>query len=300
MLHILLLLLKIIGCLILILLGLVFLVLAVILLVPVKYRVSASRYASVEAEGHITWLFRLIELFCQVDTEKEENQRLHIRLRIACFCIYDNLRPKKERIKKQTERETKKKETEEKSVDAIGLPETEEKTETEVPGTDQRKTALSFIKALWENLTMIFQRIAAVPSSISNKVQALAGKAEALGKKKEKLLAICHDEKNHLWLMTFLGRLKRLMIRLMPGIDRFFWHFGFDDPAVTGQVLGALSILYPLCGDRMVLQPEFSQETMEGEIKLHGSVRILPIAVFVVRSFLNRQFFSIVKQIKRI
>ncbi|MGN0203582.1 MAG: hypothetical protein ACI4BB_03490 [Coprococcus sp.] len=307
MLHILLLLLKIIGGLILILFALILLVLAVVLLVPVKYRISASRYASIEAEGHISWLCSLIEFLGRLDTGKEENQRVHIRLRIACFCIYDNQRPKKERIKKQRTRKTKKEtDSEEQLIDAIGPPDADEKTADEASASGQKEADRKVddvpekSEKAGNKLTSIFQQIAAIPSTISKKIHAMAEKAEVITEKKDKLMAIYHDDRNHLWLTVFLGRLKRLLIRLMPRIDRLFWHFGFNDPALTGQVLGMLSVLYPLCGDRMVLRPEFCQEVMEGEIKLHGSIRVLPIVVFAVRSFLNRQFFCIVKQIKRI
>lgn len=293
MLHILLLLLKIIGGLILILLCLFLLLIAVVLLVPVRYRLAASRYASVEAEGKVSWLCHLIEFLFQVDTGKEEEHRMHIRLRIACFCIYDNLRPKKERIKKERVRKNKRVETENVK--------TEDAAESEpVIGIETSAENIQSEDNLWQKLTAVFGRIVSIPSKISSRIQSLAEKAEHVCRKKDKLMAIYHDEKNHLWLTVFLGRFKRLLIRLIPRIDRLIWHFGFNNPATTGQVLGMLSIFYPLCGDRMVLQPEFGQEIMEGEVRLHGSIRLLPFVVFAVQSFLNKQFFSIVKQVKRI
>ncbi len=303
MLHIILFLLKIIGGLILILLCLFLLVIAVVLLVPVRYHLAASRYASVEAEGKVSWLCHLIEFLFQVDTGKEKEQRMHIRLRIACFCIYDNLRPKKERIKKERVRKNKRVETENvKTEDAaesepvIGM---ETSAESE-PVIGIETSAEKIQVNLRQKLTAVFGRIVSIPSKISSRIQSLAEKAEHVCRKKDKLMAIYHDDKNHLWLTVFLGRLKRLLIRLIPRIDRLFWHFGFNDPATTGRVLGMLSIFYPLCEDRMVLQPEFGQEIMEGEVRLHGSIRLFTFVAFAVQSFLNKQFFSIVKQVKRI
>jgi hypothetical protein len=113
-------------------------------------------------------------------------------------------------------------------------------------------------------------------------------------------MSIYHDERNHQWFMRLGTRIKKLLIALMPDIDRLFWHFGFDDPATTGKVLGALSVFYPACQERMVLHPEFESEIMEGEVAIHGKIRILTIAVFMIRSFLNKQFFGIVKQVKNI
>lgn len=77
-----------------------------------------------------------------------------------------------------------------------------------------------------------------------------------------------------------------------------YLHFGFEDPATTGQVLGSLSILYPICGEKMELCPEFNEEILEGEVKCHGRIRPVSLAIFAVKSFLNKQFFSMVKQFK--
>lgn len=294
MLHILLLLLKIIGGFILVVLCLFLLILALVLLVPVRYRVSASRYTFIEAEGHVSWLCHLIQFFVKMDTEAESEQRMHVRLKIACFCVYDNLSPKKERIKKESVRKNKKQaENSERQETAVVQVESSDRQETEMPQTTAKKSEAK------KNGTF-FRRIFALPSKISSKIHAMAEKLEAVCEKKDKLMAIYHDEKNHLWLTVFAGRLKRLMIGLLPGIDRIFWHFGFNDPASTGKVLGMLSILYPLCEDRMVLQPEFDRQIMEGEIRLHGHVQLLTLAVFAIRSFLNKQFFSIIRQIKHI
>ena len=235
MLHILLLLLKIIGGFILVVLCLFLLILALVLLVPVRYRVSASRYTFIEAEGHVSWLCHLIQFFVKMDTEAESEQRMHVRLKIACFCVYDNLNPKKERIKKESVRKNKKQaENSERQENAVVQVESSDRQETEMPQTTAKKSEAK------KNGTF-FRRIFALPSKISSKIHAMAEKLEAVCEKKDKLMAIYHDEKNHLWLTVFAGRLKRLMIGLLPGIDRIFWHFGFNDPASTGKVLGMLS-----------------------------------------------------------
>ena len=52
------------------------------------------------------------------------------------------------------------------------------------------------------------------------------------------------------------------------------------------------------CGEKMELCPEFNEEILEGEVKCHGRIRPVSLVIFAVKSFLNKQFFSMVKQFK--
>ena len=74
LLHILLFLLKLIGIVLLVILGLIVLILAIVLLTPIRYRMGASKYQAIQAEGRITWLFRLIEVIFKLDTDDEEGK----------------------------------------------------------------------------------------------------------------------------------------------------------------------------------------------------------------------------------
>lgn len=93
LLHILLFLLKLIGIVLLVILGLIVLILAIILLTPIRYRIGASKYQTIQAEGKVTWLFRLIEMVFKLDTGAEEGKCLHLSFRIAWLKLYDNQKP---------------------------------------------------------------------------------------------------------------------------------------------------------------------------------------------------------------
>ena len=107
LLHILLFLLKLIGIVLLVILGLIVLVLAIVLVTPIRYRIGASKYQTIQAEGKVTWLFRLIEMVFKLDTGAEEGKRLHLSFRIAWLKLYDNQKPKEKRIKQKKTRKTK-------------------------------------------------------------------------------------------------------------------------------------------------------------------------------------------------
>ena len=63
-------------------------------LTPIRYRIGASKYQTIQAEGKVTWLFRLIEMVFKLDTGAEEGKRLHLSFRIAWLKLYDNQKPK--------------------------------------------------------------------------------------------------------------------------------------------------------------------------------------------------------------
>ena len=52
-------------------------------------------------------------------------------------------------------------------------------------------------------------------------------------------------------------------------------YFGFEDPATTGQVLGGLSILYPICGEKMELCPEFTEEIVRHREEVSEQIQAL-------------------------
>ena len=319
LLHILLFLLKLIGIVLLVILGLIVLILAIVLLTPIRYRIGASKYQTIQAEGKVTWLFRLIEMVFKLDTGAEEGKRLHLSFRIAWLKLYDNQKPKEKRIKQKKTRKTKSKPESEQLEKVIqsAKPEqpeakvqpikTEQATEmkNEMPKAVHpekilrlAKNAANKILSLIRGVFSLICSILSIPSKIMDGLEKLENFFTKLREKKEAFLAFYYEEHNHQWFAAFWHRLKKLLLKILPGADRLYLHFGFEDPATTGQVLGGLSILYPVCGEKMELYPEFNEEVLEGEVKFHGCIRLVTLVVFAAKSFLNKQFFAIVKQFK--
>ena len=347
LLHILLFLLKLIGIVLLVILGLIVLILAIILLTPIRYRIGASKYQTIQAEGKVTWLFRLIEMVFKLDTGAEEGKRFHLSFRIAWLKLYDNQKPKEKRIKQKKTRKTKSKPESKQSEKVIqAKPEQPEakvqpiKTEQaaemknempkavhperislENPGNESAakceekliegpkesavekilrlaKNAANKILSLIRGVFSLICSILGIPSKIMDGLEKLENFFTKLREKKEAFLAFYNETHNHQWFTAFWHRLKKLLLRILPRADRLYLHFGFEDPATTGQVLGGLSILYPVCGEKMELCPEFNEEVLEGEVKFHGCIRLVTLVVFAAKSFLNKQFFAIVKQFK--
>ena len=258
------------------------------------------------------WLFRLIEMVFKLDTGAEEGK------------LYDNQKPKEKRIKQKKTRNTKSKPESKQSEKVIqaAKPEQSEakvqpiKTEQAAEMKHEEKliegpkesavekilrlvkNAANKILSLIRGVFSLICSILGIPLKIMDGLEKLENFFTKLREKKEAVLAFYYEEHNHQWFAAFWHRLKKLLLKILPRADRLYLHFGFEDPATTGQVLGGLSILYPICGEKMELCPEFNEEVLEGEVKLHGCIRLVTLVVFAVKSFLNKQFFAIVKQFK--
>ena len=323
LLHILLFLLKLIGIVLLVILGLIVLILAIILLTPIRYRIGASKYQTIQAEGKVTWLFRLIEMVFKLDTGAEEGKRLHLSFRVAWLKLYDNQKPKEKRIKQKKTRKTKSKPESKQSEKVIQAKPEQPEAKVQPIKTEQAaemkheekliegpkesavekilclaKSAANKILSLIRGVFSLICSILGIPSKIMDGLEKLENFFTKLREKKEAVLAFYYEEHNHQWFAAFWHRLKKLLLRILPRADRLYLHFGFEDPATTGQVLGGLSILYPICGEKMELCREFNEEVLEGEVKVHGCIRLVTLVVFAAKSFLNKQFFAIVKQFK--
>ena len=270
------------------------------------------------------WLFRLIEMVFKLDTGAEEGKRLHLSFRIAWLKLYDNQKPKEKRIKQKKTRKTKSKPESKQSEKVIqaAKPEQSEakvqpiKTEQAAEMKHEEKliegpkesavekilrlvkNAANKILSLIRGVFSLICSILGIPSKIMDGLEKLENFFTKLREKKEAFLAFYNETHNHQWFTAFWHRLKKLLLRILPRADRLYLHFGFEDPATTGQVLGSLSILYPICGEKMELCPEFNEEILEGEVKCHGRIRPVSLVIFAVKSFLNKQFFSMVKQFK--
>ena len=311
LLHILLFLLKLIGIVLLVILGLILLILAIILLTPIRYRIGASKYQTIQAEGKVMWLFRLIEMVFKLDTGAEEGKRLHLSFRIAWLKLYDNQKPKEKRIKQKKTRKTKSKPESKQSEKVIqaAKPEQSEakvqpiKTEQAAEMKHEEKliegpkesavekilrlvkNAANKILSLIRGVFSLICSILGIPLKIMDGLEKLENFFTKLREKKEAFLAFYNETHNHQWFTAFWDRLKILLLRILPRADRLYLHFGFEDPATTGQVLGGLSILYPICGEKMELCPEFNEEILEGEVKCHGRIRPVSLVIFAVKSF---------------
>lgn len=105
MLHVIFIILKIIGIVLGVLLALFLFLVGIILFVPVRYRVYASKYDTIQVKARVSWLLRIVSLRFRYYSEEETYWYC---LRIFGFTLIDSNRPTKvKKVKKEKVKKTK-------------------------------------------------------------------------------------------------------------------------------------------------------------------------------------------------
>ena len=79
-------------------------------------------------------------------------------------------------------------------------------------------------------------------------------------------------------------------------------HYGFEDPSLTGQLSGILYLLLPARWNCVVLQPDFENQVLEGELYLAGHIRVCHIVKVALQIFFDKKlksYWNKFKQLRR-
>lgn len=276
MLHILGMILKIAGILLGSILGILVLLLLLILFVPVRYRGEGSLKGRAEASVRITWLFHLLSL--RIGYQEE----LTVRFRIMGIPI-----------KKKEIREPVKKAGEELLEVSEELPAAEEPAEqkrAEKAGEKAAEEADRAEQAAGQrSRTSLFDKIRDLLEKIKCTIYAICDRIKEIRLKAEELWDFIRDEENREAFRLIKRQTGCLWRAVRPRKLSVRCHFGFEDPALTGQALAAGAVLYPVYRDRIYLYPDFDQKILEGEASFCGRLRIFPLLLIIIRLWRNRR-----------
>lgn len=73
--------------------------------------------------------------------------------------------------------------------------------------------------------------------------------------------------------------------------------FGTEDPALTGQILGGIAIVYGCFPKKFQITPDFEEKRLEGTVHAKGKIRLIHVVIIAVRLWIDRNFRYIVKKI---
>ena len=296
MLGILLTILKIIGIILLVLIGLILLAAAVILLVPIRYHGEGAREEKIlSGNVKLTWLLHMISASASLSEDGT-------KIRVCLFgkTIYPKTKklPKKSKAKKMPKQETPKKseksekpkqqsDTVSKDVATIYEP---QKPIPELP--KKEKSARPDVKSKFE---AIKQKLLAVKEKFIDSKAGIQKIKNKIDYWKNLLTSEPMKEAmGFLWKKT-KGLLHHILPRRMTGRI----HFGFEDPSKTGKTLAYFSMLYPFTKENLVIEPEFETEELilEGDIAFRGRIRLGYLVYVALSVVLNK---NIRRQYKRL
>ena len=362
--------LRVLGLLLAGVIGLLFAVLLIVLLVPVRYRGVVRKHEEWYVRAEAGWFCRLFRIRILYDKE------LSVQARALFFLLYSTdeewKRRKEEkkrvRLKKAEnaakERESREEETgaqreepgmrkeetearkEEPNVrkdedevqgemnqgskvreerqegvrsgeDRDGLPEQkkEEAQEEDVRKNEQESPAPETVchtaevsgHRIGSKISSVIQKLKdlwnAVKKTIINIIRILKKGREGIGALYQKAAQVkrfldetAHKEAFRLILRT--GR--KFLAHILPVRIRGTFEFGTGDPCSTGQLLGALSILYAKTGGGFVVIPDFEETRYEGEISFRGRIRGVVLLILTIRLVTDKNLRMLLKDITRL
>lgn len=297
--HILLTILKILGILLLIVAALLLLAVTALLFVPVTYTVKGDKgQESWGISARVSWLFGGISV--RFLHRKETSWDLHILgipVRRLMQRKHSGNRNKKKRDSgKKASRATAEKETDRPAADPVitGRDETpEQPAPQEIPArkepsetgkvsenrVPEKKDTGQFFrrmagggKHLWQRLKAVFLWLVHLPGKIAGRIRKMwltfRQFCDKIGRWKE---FITRDTTKA--AVTFLlGRGRALLVHVLPRKVRGHVTVGFEDPALTGQLLAAAGVFYPLYRESIQITPVFDRQVLEGDFLIKGRI----------------------------
>lgn len=277
MIHILFLILKMIGWILLILLALLLLLILIVLFHPVRYRVHAegkNTLDSLNADGRMNWLFHLISASVHY-----EHGELNWNLRLAWKRFND--KDEKEEDRPEQVKESVREEKKEKLPKAESKKEKFDKTKEDRKSEEVVEVAKTRerVNQNKKNKPPFFQRIRNRFLSLFEKIkytfQKLCATIKKAEKKKEFLVAFVTYEKHKRAFDKMKKELRRLLQFLKPRKFQADLTFGFSDPSWTGYVLAFLGSVYGLIGEYVQIRPDFEERRLEGNVYVEGKIRVI-------------------------
>lgn len=142
---------------------------------------------------------------------------------------------------------------------------------------------------------------------VSDKIKLIKGKynfikekLSSINKKKDALLKVYHSKRFEKAKTDVIKYLKSLLKALKPKHLEGNIHFGMEDPATTGEILGGISILLPLYDNCLNINPDFEKQVIEGIIKGNGTIYLCSIVGIALKVILNKNLIKVTKKVKTI
>lgn len=274
--NIVLLILKIIGIVLLVLIGLILLLLVLVAFCPVTYGINAAYENDINAKVKVGWLFYLITITLNYQKEKQK-----CLLRILGIPIIDFLRPKPKKSKKPQKAKTavksdpkpdppkaakraENKKIQQKITESESLEETFDSKDSE-----EREEKLKFT----ERIKKLFEQLKQTILALIQKVKDIYQKGLDLKKKADAWITVLGREQTKNGIDKAKGHISSLLLHILPRKWKAYVKLGFDDPSLTGKIMGYYWMFIGLWGEHLICVPDFENRVLEVNLTAKGHIR---------------------------
>lgn len=332
--------LKIIGIILLCILGLVILLALCILFVPIRYRADINYKDHFKVKVKVTYLLHLFSLIYSKDGESnivlkifgirtkffnneekkklkkyEQETEMFEKMSEEINDSQERIVPDFEKFKKIDEQRDEKVEkvvneenclqenprlsiaqTETKDSDdskqLISETASSEKSETDQNNETDQESETDEENEGWfhKKIHGIFNKLKSIIHKIKkNKFRffSLCGKIKKAYHKAGDLKDFLSDEKTKEAFSFVKAEFFILLKHIRPRKVKGFLHFGFDDPAYTGQVLGIIYMITKGTNKNVQINPDFENTVLEGDLHIKGRVQGYALLLIAYKLYKN-------------
>jgi len=308
MLHILVSILRIIGIILLVMLGIALVLILLVLFVPVRYRVYASISDEQEAYAKVRWLMRIFGIdVCYA------KKQLCVKVRLFWFFSLQIL-PSKPKVEKQKAGKHSKKSASnpvKNSEQPAGLnPVMESKpssstliSKSEAPDTVRVKTSNDFSKQPEtkekSNKFSIIHKIQAIIKKLKYTISSICDKITNIKNQADYYMELLQREQTKQAFSLCKGELMRILRHIVPRKISGEFVLGMEDPASTGQIYGIYCASMMLHNNRVRLIPDFDHKILKGHVHIKGRIRLITFVYVAVKMILDKNIRNLIKTLKQ-
>ncbi len=126
---------------------------------------------------------------------------------------------------------------------------------------------------------------------------------ERLRKGKDRFLEIKNykdDPRVQNAVSEILPEIKKMILRIFPKNAEGDLHFGFQDPFLTGQVLGIFAMLYPVTKKKLLLYPDFENAVVSGALSFDGRIFLGTLVFYAIKIFLKKDTVYMIRETRKL
>lgn len=300
---ILLMILKVIGIILLVILGILLFGALLILFVPVRYQAQGTYQDSFRAKGQATWLLHLLSVRFSFE------DGFHYSVKIAGIPFLPGREKKPDADagqKKAPDAAPAVKTAEAKAPDETAAKRQEE-TGTKEPqapdgegGQDAAPTGQEEDSGADAGfLEKLLQKIYAIFRKNREKYEAICAKIKQIKNKLSHYVRILKREETKALLRLIVGQLSGIIRHVLPRKLDVRLRIGTGDPASTGRILALQGMLYPVIRDKVAVIPDFEEKHLEGTFYMKGRITAFVVLVCALRVIINKNFRQLIRILRK-
>lgn len=290
--------LKTAGIVLLVILGLVLLLAALLLFVPVRYQAEGElpETAGPAARVRFSWLFSLLTVRIEyADGLKVSVRAAGIRIRPERWIRRAAGPSGPEPVEKEPEPMEREREPAGKSGSSGMKSPPPCEAASGSTETGRRESFSDIPRRLLQRM----KQLAGKTERICNMAEWIRDKAEWFLEEAAYYRALFAEEGSRQAAILIRTHLGKLLSHAKPRQLSVNLTVGAEDPAVTGRVLAVNGMLYPWIREAVRVTPDFERECLYGDFYAKGRIRAGVALYHILRVVLDKRTWTLIRRLKR-